>query len=175
MPIPVNKSIFRVLDTVGDGTGSTSQNVNGSVTAVEYFVQPPAGTSYILKRMNVLVIDANFNVATSYGALAALTNGIKIEVRNINGVVKDFTEQVKIKRSYDYTLLAGGDNTSTGGAGADALRIRWTFARGYDDILLNGDTEDKLVVTIQDDLTGLDEQVMEVQGYERDNKQESNL
>jgi hypothetical protein len=126
--------------------------------------------------MNVHAIDDNFNNATLYGSIVgALTNGISIHIENSAGdTVKDFTP-INIKRSHDWALLAGVDSSVIGAAGADALKIRWTFMRGYDDIILNGDKGEKLVLTIRDNLTTMVDQLVMVQGYKRDNKAESNL
>ena len=173
--IKVQNSIYQPLSANGDGTGTISQNVNGSVTPVEFSIDAESGKTFVLTRLNVLAIDGNFNSATGYGALSALTNGIKIHVEDSEGtILKDFTQYTTIKRSYDWSLLSGVDNTFIGGAGADPLLIRWTFSRGYDNIYLNGDRGEKFVVTISDNLTGLDDQICFIQGYKIDNKSGSN-
>lgn len=172
--IPVENAIFQYLSANGDGTGATSQNVDGSSAAVEFSIEPPAGESYILKRMNVEAIDGNFNNANLYGTIT-LANGMSIHIENGAGdVLVDFTP-INIKRTHDWALLAGVDSFVIGGATSDALKVRWTFMRGWDDMHLNGDNGEKLVLTVNDLMTGLDDQLVMVQGYKRDNKTESNL
>ena len=174
MTIPVQNAIFQYLSTGGDGTGTTSTNADGDPTPVEFSIEPPAGETYLLSRMNVEVIDANFNNANLYGAIT-LANGMSIQVVNGAGaVLKDFTP-INIKRSHDWVLLAGVDSVVIGGATSDALKVRWTFKNGYDFLMLNGDNGEKLVLTVSDDMTGLDDQLMMMQGYKRNNKTESNL
>lgn len=174
MTIPVKSAIYQYLSANGDGTGATSQNVDGSSTPVEFSIDPPEGETYILKRMNVHAINGNFNDATKYGQLT-LATGISIHIEDEEGVVlKDFTP-IKIKRSHDWALLSGIDSVTTGGVVAESFIVRWTFAKGYDDIILNGDTGDKLVLIINDLMTGLTDQLCMVQGHKRDNKTESGL
>jgi hypothetical protein len=159
-------SIYQALSTNGDGTGTISQNVDGSITPVLFYIQPPSNEKYRLRRMNVHAIDANWNNALQYGALgAALANGIKIYVRDDSGIIKDYTRDMTIKRTHDWALLAGVDSVNIGAATADPLLVRWTFARGASDIIIDGSNNERLIVEIPDDLTGLDEQLCEVQGF----------
>jgi hypothetical protein len=159
--------LVMALDTNGDGTGDISQNVDGSSTPVKFFRQPPSDKKYKLKRMNVQAIDGNFNNAAQYGALgAALTNGIRIYVENDGGIIKEYTSDFKIKRNHDWSFLAGIDSPVVGGAGEDALLVRWTFERSFSNITLDGSKNERLVVEIQDNLTGLTDQTCVVQGSE---------
>lgn len=160
---PVN-TIYQALDTVGDGSGLIAQNVNGSITPVKFLIKPPSTHKYILKRMNVHAIDANFNNALNYGTISTLANGIRVYIENDIGIVKEYTSNFKIKHTHDWALLAGTDSITEGSAGADPLTVRWTFARGCSDIVLDGSKNERLVVEIQDDLSGLDEQSSVVQG-----------
>ena len=158
-------AVYQPVDLNGDGSGAFSQAVNGSSTPVKFFIQPPADEKYTLKRMNIEAIDGNFNNALQYGALgSALTNGIRIYVERDETIIREYTEFVKIKRTNDWSLLAGVDSTTIGAAVADPLMVRWTFARGCSDIVLDGSKLERLVVLIQDDLTGLDDQICFLQG-----------
>jgi hypothetical protein len=115
--------------------------------------------------MNVEGIDGNWNNALQYGALGtALSNGIRMYVERDTTIIREYTEFVKIKRNHDWSLFAGVDNPIIGGAGADALIVRWTFGKGCSDIVLDGSKLERFVVEIQDDLTDLDDQICFVQG-----------
>jgi hypothetical protein len=157
-------AIYQALDTVGNGTGSIEQAVNGSSTPVKFLIKPPATEKYRLKRMNLHAIDLNWSNALFYGASAALTNGLRVYKENDGGIIKEYTGNFKIKRTHDWALLAGVDATTVGGSGADPLTVRWTFARGFSDIILDGSKNERLVIEVQDDLSGLDSQVAVVQG-----------
>lgn len=158
--------IYQPLSVNGDGSGNISQNVNGSSTSVLFYIQPPSDEKYILKRLTLHAIDGNWNNAALYGALGgALSNGILIYVRNDSGIIKEYTEFVKIKRTHDWSLLAGVDSINIGAATNDPFMVRWTFARGSADIILNGSNNERFVIEIQDNLTGLVDQIVMIQGY----------
>lgn len=165
-PLGAN-SVYQIMSTNGDGTGTLSQNVDGSSTPVLFYIQPPSGEKYTLRRMNIHGIDGNWNNASHYGALgAALTTGIKIYTE-INGgaLIKDYTRDITIKRTHDWALLAGVDSISVGGAGEDPLLVRWTFKRGSCDIILDGSKNERLVIEIGDNLVNLTDQLAMVQGF----------
>ena len=46
--------INRILDTNGDGTGSTNQAVDGSVTPVTFKLAPAAGEVILVSRISLL-------------------------------------------------------------------------------------------------------------------------
>jgi hypothetical protein len=155
-------AVYQLLSTVGDGTGTTSMNVDGT-TPVKFFIQPPANEKYTLQRMNVEAIDGNFNNAALYGTVT-LTIGMRIYVENDGGIIKEYTDGFTIKRNHDWALLSGVDAPAIGGAGSDALLVRWTFKNGCTNITLDGSNNERLVVEVADDMTGLDDQLIQVQG-----------
>jgi len=168
--VPAEDAVYQPLSTDGAGGGTISQNVNGSSTPVLFYIQPGALERYILKRMNLHAIDGNWNNASQYGALGtALANGIQI-YKEINGgaVIKDYTEFMPIKRTHDWALLAGVDSVNVGGAGEDALIVRWTFNLGYSDIELDGSKNERLVLEVPDNLTGLTDQIAFIQGFKKE-------
>jgi hypothetical protein len=167
-PALAENSIIQPLSTNGDGTGAISQNVNGSVIPVLFYAQPEIDEKYILTRMTVEAIDGNWSNASHYGALgAALPNGIKIYKRNDDGIIKDYTEFFTIKRTHDWALLAGVDSVAVGGSGEDPLMVRWTFERSGSKIELDGSKNERLVVEIPDDLTGLTDQICVIHGTKK--------
>ena len=160
-------AIYQALSANGDGSGAISQNVSGTLGApVLFFVQPPSDERYFLKRINIEAIDLNWSNALQYGATgSALTNGIRTYVRNDSGILIEFTRDKKITRTHDWGLLSGVDAIVTGASGADPLLVRWTLERGMGILILNGSENERLVISIEDDLTGLDDQIAMAQGY----------
>jgi hypothetical protein len=156
-------TLHQLLSVNGDGTGATSMNVNGSVTSVKFEIQPPSDKIYQLRRMNTEILAANFNSAALYGALT-LANGMRIYIENDSGIIKEYTNGFTIKRNHDWSLLAGVDSVISGGAGTDALNIRWTFPNGGSEMILNGANNERLVLEVQDDQTGLVDQLSQIQG-----------
>jgi hypothetical protein len=162
-PIRVSDVVYQLLSINGDGTGSTSMNVDGSTITKKFFIQPPDGEQYILRRLNIQAIDGNFNNATQYGTLT-LANGIRVYVEDDSGIIKEYTTEFKIKRNHDWALLSGVDATIIGGAGEDALLVRWTLSNGCSYLELNGSKNERLVVEIRDLMTGLTDQLIQAQG-----------
>lgn len=159
---PAN-TVYQLLTENGDGTGNASMNVDGSGTPVKFFIQPPSTDKYTLKRMDVEAIDGSFNDALKYGALT-LTNGMRIYIEDDGGIIKEYTLGFNIKRNFDWGLLAGVDVPLLTAPVTDALVVRWTFANGCSDIILNGSKNERLVVEVQDSMLGLDDQLIQIQG-----------
>lgn len=156
-------TVYQLLTEAGDGTGNASMNVDGSSTPVKFFIQPPITDRYILKRMNIEAINSNFNNASLYGTLT-LAVGMRVYVENDGGIIKEYTLGFNIKRTHDWALLAGVDNITVGSANFDPLTVRWTFANGCSDIELDGSKNERLVVEVPDNMTGLNDQLIQVQG-----------
>lgn len=160
---PPSDSIYQLLTVNGDGTGNASMNVDGSSSSVKFYIQPSVTEKYILKRMNIEVIDGSFNDALKYGGLT-LTNGMRVYIENDSGLIKEYTDGFTIKRNFDWALFAGVDTPILSAPVTDALIIRWTFEKGCSDIILDGSNTERLVVEVQDLMTGLDDQLIIVQG-----------
>ena len=159
---PAIDRIDQLLDSVGDGDGTTEQ----AAAANEYFVKPPAGEVYVLERMLIYMLSAARIDPGEYGDQSALTNGIKITVKDESGgVIHDFTPN-PIKVNGHWSLLAGSDVVQAAyQAGADERMIRWTFTKGGYSLVLNGDKGEYLSVNIRDTLVNLTSHLMQVQGY----------
>lgn len=155
------KHIFQMVSSVGDGTGVTELN---AAAPADYMIKPKAGEIYVLKRLNLWQIDANFNSASGYGAGSALTNGIGITVENGLGVIKNYTP-LKIKTTYEWSLLAGVDASTSLAAGADVNLVRWTFAKGGGNIVLNGTKGEFLKFSFGDAMNFMTNLRIQVQGY----------
>lgn len=153
-------AVYQMVSSVGDGTGTTELIASA---AADYYVIPPPGVKYRLRRMNVAQVDGNFNAATGYGAANALTNGITITVENDHGVIKNYTP-VPIKKTYDWSLLSGVDASSIGAAGADINLVRWTFNKGHSDILLDGSKGEFMRVSFGDAMNFMTHLTIMVQG-----------
>jgi hypothetical protein len=152
--------VYQLVSSDGKGTGTVNLNQNA---AADYYIRPDDDQIFKLKRMNVWQVDANFNAATGYGAGSALTNGISITVENAEKVIINFTP-VSIKTSFEWALLAGVDIPVIGGAGADALPVRWTFSKGGGEITLDGTKGEFLRVSFGDAMDFMDHFRIMVQG-----------
>lgn len=163
MPVHPKNLFFEALK---NGSSSIAMNVNGSVTAVQFFVTVPTGRSLVWERTNFIIVDGGISAGLFAGIVGgALTNGVNIKVVDENGTtVKDFTTGFgNIKTNEEWNLLAGIDGVQQQLAGDDLLPVRWTVSRAGQPPKL--DAGWKIVVTIQDDLSSIVKFEGLVQGY----------
>lgn len=156
-----------------DGTGAADKinmAVNGS-TPVEFYVGPAAGDVWAMQRVIFhLEDDTGVNLyPENFGALSALTNGCLFVAESDGTTVVDFTRNKPIKSNADFGHFAYDVTYQTGAQQASApangtVQSRFTFTKGSNEILLYGDTTDRIVVTIQDNLSTLIDFSAQVQG-----------
>lgn len=155
--------IYRFLDTNGNGTGTKVANGNYS-GAVEQFYFESDGYCQ-LHRMIVHLEDTTGFQAEEYGNLGSvLTNGISIKVIDSDGVtvLKDLTDGLPIKSNAQWARVCYDVQLYDWGAGNQALGVRWTFEKSGSPISLS--EGERLVVELNDDLTGLLDHTFMVQG-----------
>lgn len=162
------KIISRFLDTDGDGTGTKNANGNYSGAAEEFFIAPDEGEDWTITRMLVNIADEAVMQAEEYGNLgAALTNGVKVEVHNDSGLVYSLTDpNYPVKTNAGWAAYMFDVHLLTWGSGDELLNGRWTFAKSGVPVRLRSRFGEKLVVTVNDNLTGLLNHQFLVQGYE---------
>jgi hypothetical protein len=164
------KLISRALDTVGNGTGTKNANGNYSGAAEEFLIAPDSGEDWVITRMVVSIEDTAGIQADEYGNLgAALTNGIKVEVHNSSGLLYSLTDpSLPVKTNAQWGVYCFDVDMKSWGTAPtdDLLLVRWTFAKSGQPIKLRSREGEKLVVTLNDNLTGLIAHYFVVQGYE---------
>lgn len=152
---------FGSLTVNGDGV-TTSLSVDGSVTPADAFVGPPVTGDLYITTANVLIADSGAISLNRFGSLAALTNGVNFFVETEN---ERIDVSIGLKTNFDF-IRVGTLTVGTGGK-TDAYQLASTDADnddGYNPVLdftnvsplgirLRKDTEDKLGVCINDDLT----------------------
>jgi len=158
-----NIVFVKKLDTIGDGSGSESQNIDGSITPVVFKLKPPGGDIYNVTRIIFLIRDnASFD-SGGWGALGGtpLSNGCVL------GKVLDGTSYsgFTLKSNADIAGLCFDIAHDSWGSGDEFLTARFTFTKLGAPIRLIGDNGDELNFTINDNLTGLTDQYITAEGY----------
>jgi len=143
-----------------DPGGSIDLNVDGSTTPVEYTIEPSSDRVRWINRVRFLFNDTNMELDTNdfrrFGTAATapgLTNGLTFSVHQ-GGVETDFFKSpiVTVGDLMDYA----DDFTNfvnAISAQSDFLSFDFDFEQP---VVLPVDSTDKLVVTINDDLTSID-------------------
>jgi hypothetical protein len=151
----------------GSSGGDEDMAVDGSVTAVEYWVSAIANADLYIKTLSVVIGDGGSPALNLYGALSALTNGVEFE-----WVTQDVGTAVLhdgIKTNLEFmrmgvASLAFGTGTDAlladvSGGGSEksylpTIDLAQTYGTPYG-VKLRASTTDKLLLRVNDNLSAL--------------------
>ena len=151
----------QVFDGLDSGSG-TNLAVDGT-TPVKFKHTVEADHVHVIRRSNIIVLDP-LQTPTKFGGIAAIANGIKVEILAADGTtpIFDYTSSGTIKKNSDWKRLSGVDNVRVDAAQDDSRGIRWTMARsGGLLVMLPGQV---FQVTVQDNLAAIEEITWDLQG-----------
>lgn len=139
-----------------------NKNVSGTLASpVSYKLQPLSNQRIQLTRLMITILDSTVMDDGKFGGITALTNGVVIRTY-INSVYRTLTHwQSNSDMKDDMYDVAYADKAPSGQYG---LSGRWTFTKAEFVVDLDGANGDYIEVLIQDDLTGLDDFNIKVQG-----------
>lgn len=134
----------------------SDMSVNGSITPVAFSFQIEANRTFRLQRSLVRIVDRSIR-PDLFGGIAALTNGITIELQDADSnVLLDFMDGKTVQDNSDFSHLAGVDSQvdpASVPSNDDAYLVRWTLEKAGAAFKMTN--RQKLVFTINDDLTEL--------------------
>lgn len=162
--ISSSRFFTQVVDTVGDGTGSQDQNVNGSGTPVEFRVLPPPGKMYGIAGIEIGIRSASaIDSMLEYGDVTALTTGVTIESHEVGGsTIKSFAV---LKDNFDLFFIGGKASAAGNNNDPNAIIVKADFQETFNlPLRIDSRENEELLVTINDDLTGLLSHTMLVHG-----------
>ena len=162
----------QLVSSVGDGTGTTNMNVDGSVTPQKFYINATEVYDIRLMKLVIYIEDTTVSHAT-FGALAALGNGINISVIEegvetflVQAAKKfaDLIQQTCAEKPWGDTTISFELQSVVGTDDAQVL----IFDLGS--LIPNGlrigmGTYNKLVVKVSDNLTGLTYFTVRTLGY----------
>lgn len=157
------QSIILNRDCTVDGSlgGDGNMAVNGSVTSVEFWVQPLSTELFEVDYLSLAISDTGNPAENDYGGVAGpLPNGVVIFLER-DGVKIDFS--LPIKRNIQLIDLSTNFESFQLSSGR-VLVYREIFTRYAKGIRLNGATGDKFGVRIQDDLSTLTHHGCQIKG-----------
>lgn len=158
------EGIYRFLDTNGDGTGTKNANGDYSVTPQEFYFLAPRPID--IHRMILHIEDTSGMQAQDYGNITGgLTNGYRIVCKDADeNEIADYTDGLVIQTNAQIGRICYDVDLKTWGAGNEALQARFTTAKAGSPVRLR--TNMRISITYNDDLTGLIEHYVMLQGYE---------
>lgn len=162
--IPMADRINQLLCTTGDGSGVTEM---ATATLAEYMYKPGPGVVGVILSLHIGIEDASKMAANLYGGITALTNGIVISIKDLNGAtIHNFTPQ-PVQKTWHYGLMAGTNMTPEAtAAGVDRVNIEYHIDEHIGGpCIINGDRGEYLSFNVTDDLSGLVSHIVQVTGY----------
>ena len=155
MGSPVHDVLTRLLDTVGDGSGTTDM----ATTADIYYLTPPEGQIYIVENIFINILDDAALDIDGWGGIAALASGCKFNIFRGSSSARDLTAGAPLQDHLQLGRYAKLEiETDAGGCIVHAH-----FA--IPTIRLDGDAGESLVFEVQDDLSSLVRQEVSVTGF----------
>ncbi len=156
---------FKQLLTL-DGTANTSGDmlVDGSVTNVEFFVSAIQGFDLYIKNLSIMISDKGAAL-NKFGNIAALTNGLDFFYESQD--TGKFVVETALQTNHDFVRLSlyqpmVGSTMKLVNATADqdsfipVIDFNTIFGMQYG-LRLRKNTNDRIVFTVKDDVTGIDE------------------
>ncbi len=143
-------AVPKLLSAYLGTSASPDLNVNGSSTPVAKDLTPGAAEIYRVNRVVLLIATTGSILMTSFGDVAALTNGCKLEWRNAAGVIVDLLGGLPLKTLNDLAALFD--------VGIAELGASHTIRAVLDlptPVRLDGGAGEFLRTTVQDNLTTL--------------------
>jgi hypothetical protein len=158
--------IYQYLSTNGDGTGDIDAISDYSSGETQFFILPPENEIWQIERLMVSVFSDNGFEPDTYGNLSPLPNGLILDKRmGTDNVVIDITSSVPIKDNKGWAILAYDAKVNQWGKDKELLSCRFTFAKTGGVLRLNGNKNERLILTVSDDLTGLLSHRFFIQGH----------
>lgn len=155
--------LLRAMSDDGIVGGNSSSNVNGSSTAVKFWVEPLPTTEFLISQASIEISSAGNPGLNDYGSITGpLANGLQF-FTEIEGVETPFGDPLKSNREV-VTLFPRFLEVTF--AGSIELRIFGfdVLTHSKSPVRLNGNTNDKFGVIIQDNLLALAAHSVSVKG-----------
>jgi hypothetical protein len=144
----------------GTSAGSNDMRVNGSTTAVDFYIAAVPNEDLFIKFVSIKLADQSA-VLNKFANLAALTNGVEFEWQSQE--IGNLTIHDGIKDNLEFFRLSEMSPTiiDLSGGGADAVIVQWDLSKIFGSpwgVKLERNTTEKLIFRVNDNLSvGIDE------------------
>lgn len=160
-----NNHLYKVFR---NGTNTNAVG-NYSATPTKFSVTPDARTKYFITDVHIHIQDSGVFDATRYGNGVLLSVGVKIELHDALGaVINTYTDGLLIRTNADWYHLCHDVEYIVWGSGEGVLIAKWDI--NHDDvsnpIVIDGRLGESLVITLNDDFTGLTRHYFIAHGYQ---------
>jgi len=152
----LRRPFVQYFSTNGDGTGTINAVGNYAAAATEFKLAPPAGERYEVGCVLITIKDSGSLDADLYGNGVALTNGIDFHLEE-NGVnILDLFAGQTVKTNANWASHTFEYSVITHGSGDNFIIAKWKVCEALGEALsLDGDDNEELILTLNDNFTGL--------------------
>jgi len=171
--LAINGNVFqldRYLDrahAIGDEVIKVFVNMSPQIGTLaaprEYWTGPPPGEVWHITRLLFEMTHGLAGDLGKFGGIDALINGVLLRARN-NGQYGTFTNW-KTNGNIKTDMFDVVFDARSGGQGSFGTSGRGTFTNTGAIVRLDGDTNDRIELYVQDDLQLLDSFTMKIQGH----------
>lgn len=158
------KPIFRLLDTTGDGTGTTEATGDYSSTPASFRISDTEGWG-IIHRMIVYIEDGGSFDSGRYGNGLQLTNGVRVYIRDADDEILAELTSFPVTTNGEWQGQCHDYIHSSYGTGNELASIRWTFSKSGQPAEVRFDQGEYLEVYLNDDFSDLVKHRFTVQGH----------
>jgi hypothetical protein len=164
-PIGRGQVFRQFLTNGGAASDSNDMQVDGSSTAVEFWVPADSTDELYISSLSFVIADASATL-DKFGNITALTNGCDLEYFSDGGTT---TIASALKSNFDFVRLCQGNPAFGDGAGAFRANNVQSTSEGYLPVLdfksvfglpwgirLRPGTTDKITFRVNDNTTGVD-------------------
>ena len=167
------KKIYRAY--LANSAGATDMRVNGSVTNVEFYASASGTADRYITQLSFIIADAGATLS-KFGAIAALANGCKLTYERLGETI---TIHNALKSNWDFVRLSLGNPAFGQQANAFIAYNVFGSSEGVIPLLdftkimppygikLDKGTIQRLILTIRDDCTGVDQFDCVTYGFDR--------
>lgn len=159
----LQRPFTRILDTNGDGTGSTNGAQDFSVTPGTFYIEIPDKDIMSIWNLIVYIEDTDVSKPARYGDLTALSTGVIVRLAN-DDITRPLTD-IPIKSNRDWMMHADAPVNPLNAA-QKALKFVWplTFS-DQAGLVMAGRKNTRLEVVLADDFSGLSQHKFSVNGF----------
>jgi hypothetical protein len=153
----VRQPFQHYLDTNGDGTGIENAIGDYSVGTTDFYYAPSVGVTAEVSKLIVHVADKGVFTFDGYGSLAAgvVVNGYSILFERLGVIALEITNGVPIVSNADMTHINVDYRKTSFSGNEEAAGVSLDQESFGGPLLMHGDLEDKLIVRLADNYTGL--------------------
>ena len=165
----LQEPIRQLLDTVGNGTGTTNANGDYSSTQGVFKLVPSAGVVYRIHELAIVLRDGTAGnwASDKFGAEPALTNGIglTLELNNGGSIEKELLGGEKFKANIDFQTYGFTTNLQQWSADTSLMAV-FNFRTSQGEALrLDGTALEDIRVRLDDNMTAFTEVTFFASGY----------